>query len=61
MKICMILFLALITSITSTVPGGYRLVWSDEFEKGYIDGSKWGFDIGGNGWGNNELQYYTSR
>jgi hypothetical protein len=49
------------TSIISGVPGGYRLVWSDEFEKGYIDSSKWGFDIGGNGWGNNELQYYTSR
>ena len=49
------------TSIISGVPGGYRLVWSDEFDKGYIDSSKWGFDYGGNGWGNNELQCYTSR
>ena len=61
MKICITLLLGLMTSIISGVPGGYRLVWSDEFEKGYIDSSKWGFDIGGNGWGNNELQYYTSR
>ena len=26
-----------------------------------MDSSKWTFDIGGNGWGNNELEYYTSR
>ena len=23
------------------------------------DTTKWGYDIGGNGWGNNELEYYT--
>jgi hypothetical protein len=22
--------------------------------------AKWGYDIGGNGWANNELQYYTN-
>ena len=39
----------------------WKLVWSDEFnKKGLPDSSKWGYDIGGNGWGNNELQYYTS-
>ncbi len=40
------------------------LVWSDEFDvAGAPDASKWGYDIGtgSNGWGNNELQYYTSR
>ncbi|OGU70158.1 MAG: glycoside hydrolase [Ignavibacteria bacterium RBG_16_34_14] len=37
------------------------LVWSDEFDyTGSPDSTKWGYDIGGNGWGNNELQYYTS-
>jgi beta-glucanase (GH16 family) len=36
-------------------------VWSDEFEyTGAPDGAKWGYDIGGSGWGNNELQYYTN-
>ncbi len=38
------------------------LIWSDEFD---IDGApnpeKWGYDIGGGGWGNGESQYYTNR
>ncbi|GAO42220.1 glycoside hydrolase family 16 protein [Flavihumibacter petaseus] len=39
-----------------------RLVWSEEFNyKGLPDSSKWGYDSGGHGWGNNELQYYTVR
>ncbi len=40
------------------------LVWSDEFNiDGPPDPTKWGYDIGtgGNGWGNNELEYYTNR
>lgn len=37
-----------------------KLVWAEEFDyKGLPDSSKWGYDIGGHGWGNNELQYYT--
>jgi len=36
------------------------LVWSDEFERnGLVDTSRWTYDIGNWGWGNNELQYYT--
>lgn len=36
-------------------------VWSDEFDyTGSPNTAKWGFDIGGGGWGNNELQYYTN-
>jgi beta-glucanase (GH16 family) len=36
-------------------------VWSDEFDyEGLPDPAKWGYDIGGGGWGNNELQYYTN-
>lgn len=39
-----------------------KLVWSDEFNyKGLPDSTKWNYDVGGKGWGNNELQYYTSR
>ena len=35
--------------------------WSDEFNyTGLPDPAKWGYDTGGSGWGNNELQYYTS-
>jgi beta-glucanase (GH16 family) len=37
------------------------LVWSDEFNGRSIDETKWSFDIGNNGWGNHELQYYTNR
>jgi beta-glucanase (GH16 family) len=35
-------------------------VWADEFDYiGKPDASKWGYDLGGHGWGNNELQFYT--
>ena len=37
-----------------------KLVWGDEFNyKGLPDSTKWSYDVGGNGWGNHELQYYT--
>ena len=42
----------------------WTLVWADEFQQadGSVpDATKWGYDIGGSGWGNNELEYYTSR
>lgn len=43
----------------STLPP-YQLVWSDEFDAdGLPDNTKWGYDVGGGGWGNNELEYYT--
>ena len=42
-------------------PGFSRLVWSDEFNGSAISTANWGFDLGGGGWGNNELQNYTSR
>ncbi len=39
-----------------------RLVWSDEFNyTGLPDPAKWGYDVGGHGWGNKELQNYTER
>lgn len=47
-----------------TVTTMHRLVKADEFDvDGAPDESFWGFDIGTgqNGWGNNELQYYTDR
>jgi len=59
MKAFLLIF-SLILSVFS-VPSGYRLVWSDEFDGNAIDSSKWDFNIGGGGWGNNELEYYTSR
>ncbi len=36
-------------------------VWQDEFDyKGEPDPKKWGYDLGGNGWGNKESQTYTN-
>jgi beta-glucanase (GH16 family) len=40
--------------------GVYQLVWSDEFNGNDLpDSTKWTYDVGGNGWGNRELEYYT--
>ena len=34
--------------------------WEEEFAiDGLPDENKWGYDVGGNGWGNGESQYYT--
>ena len=39
-----------------------RLVWADEFDyTGLPDEKKWSYDVGGHGWGNKELQFYTDR
>ena len=43
-------------------PKGMKLVWSDEFNyKGLPDSTKWGYDVGGEGWGNDEKQFYTAK
>jgi len=40
----------------------WKLVWSDEFNyEGLPDSSKWSYDVGGHGWGNNEKQFYLDR
>lgn len=42
----------------------WTLTWSDDFDGAAgaaPDNSKWVFDIGAGGWGNSELQNYTSR
>jgi beta-glucanase (GH16 family) len=50
------------SSSGSTIPG-WTLTWSDEFnlpDGSAVDPSNWSYDTGGSGWGNNELEYYTS-
>ncbi|MDB5232701.1 MAG: glycoside hydrolase family 16 [Chitinophagaceae bacterium] len=50
-----------VTPAPPTTPKTYQLVWSDEFNTdGAPDPTHWGYDVGGNGWGNNELEYYTN-
>lgn len=55
-----------------SAPAGWKLTWSDEFDKPEIDKSKWDFDRGNGfqspdtkdwitGWGNGELEFYTNR
>ncbi|MBV9988888.1 MAG: glycoside hydrolase family 16 protein [Chitinophagaceae bacterium] len=52
------------TPVTPSTPPAdkpYQLVWSDEFNSGSApDTAKWRYDVGGSGWGNNELEYYTN-
>jgi beta-glucanase (GH16 family) len=47
----------------SAADASWSLVWSDEFDGGALDTSKWTTDVGNGcpdlcGWGNNELQWY---
>lgn len=61
-----VLFLAIILSIVAfgqSAPD-WKLVWSDDFDArsgAPPDSAKWVFDLGGNGWGNKELQVYTNK
>ncbi len=57
-------FLLLSAAVQAQTITGWSLLWADEFTQ--TDGtlpnpSNWNYDIGGSDWGNNELQYYTSR
>src|SRR5215470_571103 len=48
----------------SAADSPWKLVWSDEFNGpngSAVDRSKWAFDIGGEGWGNQELEFYTDQ
>jgi beta-glucanase (GH16 family) len=52
------------TKSGQSAPAGWTLVWSDEFngpDGSAVDASKWVAETGGNGWGNQELEYYTTR
>jgi beta-glucanase (GH16 family) len=43
---------------------GWILTWSDEFngkDGSSPDATKWTYDLGGGGWGNQELESYTNR
>jgi beta-glucanase (GH16 family) len=48
----------------AAAPPSWTLSWSDEFDGpdgSVVDASKWATETGGNGFGNNELEYYTDR
>jgi beta-glucanase (GH16 family) len=51
------------SSSGGSTPPGWTLTWSDEFngpDGSGVDPNNWSFDTGGGGWGNQELEYYTS-
>jgi beta-glucanase (GH16 family) len=56
------LLLALVLGCGGETAAPWRLVWSDELDgpAGPPDASHWGFELGGDGWGNGELQFYTA-
>ena len=61
LTVCLI-FCALIFGAASAY-GGWQLVWSDDFTNANgssPDPTKWTYDTGGGGWGNNELETYTT-
>src|SRR5450755_4848266 len=57
------LLLAGAIAAAAQTTSGWQLVWSDEFNGAAgaaPDPAKWNFDLGGGGWGNGELEVYTS-
>ena len=55
------LSLLLAGTISSVMSQRWVQTWSDEFDGTTIDMNKWKYDTGNNGWGNNELEFYTDR
>ena len=49
------------TVVTPPPPMQWNIVWNDEFKSTAINPGNWVFETGGGGWGNNELENYTSR
>ena len=60
----LILIAGLISAKQAFAVTQLNIVWDDEFNQpdgSAPDPTKWSYDIGSGGWGNNELEYYTSR
>ena len=62
LKLSFQIFVCIITISGNLFCQSWELVWSDEFNATNLDESSWTREVGWNdGWGNNELQYYTNR
>lgn len=60
----LILCVAVLMPVACTTTGtpAWRLAWHDEFDQAAgtaPDSAKWTHEVGGDGWGNDELQYYN--
>lgn len=69
-SLSLVLVIALIAGLmftgtpVSAAAGDWQMVWNDEFNGSAgsgVDTAKWTYEIGGGGWGNGELEYYTNR
>ena len=61
MKKFLFFIVAVFVFISNNFAQNYKLVWSDEF-KVQLNQTYWTYETGNsNGWGNNELEYYTNR
>ncbi len=57
------LFFAVCMGAASSARASWQLAWSDEFDGTNVNSANWTYDTGNGagGWGNNELEYYTTR
>ncbi len=58
------LWLGVLSMSAAAATGPGKLLWADEFSGAagtQPDRSKWTYDLGGNGWGNKELETYTNK
>ncbi|MCU7613570.1 glycoside hydrolase family 16 protein [Chryseobacterium sp. GMJ5] len=54
------LVFSLLSCVSNKPDSNRKLIWSDEFNgKGLPDATKWNYDVGGGGYGNEEAQFYT--
>jgi beta-glucanase (GH16 family) len=62
-KLLSFLVLLLLTISQNRSKADWNIIWSDEFNGNSVDSTHWTFETGNGsgGWGNNELEYYTSR
>lgn len=60
LTIAAVIVAAALRCAAADAPAGWTLAWADEFDQpGLPDATKWDYDVGGHGWGNRELQFYT--
>lgn len=60
-KVAFVLLVFFVQGLSLRAQESYQLIWADEFSNtGKPAPENWDYDLGDHGWGNNELQNYTS-
>ncbi|CAG2113608.1 unnamed protein product, partial [Medioppia subpectinata] len=61
MKVVLLLLVSALYMCGTAGADDWKLVWADEFNgSGVLNDCDWKYEMGGDGWGNNELEFYTS-